>query len=136
MVLTFLRNSYLRIVDGLSKSEISDVKSGFRALENNKIHHERINDYLDKLLMTITPNESNSKFSPNSTTKPINMEEDLDDTSFESDISFQYGEGSPDFSVDWVDGEEDFSKIISNIPRESPWLIGMSEGFIRSITHR
>jgi mRNA-degrading endonuclease RelE of RelBE toxin-antitoxin system len=135
VVLTYLKLGYLRIVGGLTKSEITAIKSGIRALENKKIHHEGIKEFFDKLLITITPNENNTKLSSNSTTKTISIQKDHDNASLEYEESFQFDEGPVDFCVEEVEGEEDFSDIIANIPRVSPWLIGMSEGFIKSIKH-
>ena len=119
MVLKFLRNIYFRIVDGSSRGEIIAINSVFGDLENKKIHHERINVFLDKLLMIIAPNESNTKSSPNSALKPIIFEEELDDPFLGSDISPEFDEGPVDFCVDHIEGDEDLSVIIGNIPMES-----------------
>jgi mRNA-degrading endonuclease RelE of RelBE toxin-antitoxin system len=135
VVLTFLKLGYLRIVGGLTKSEITAIKSGIRALEDKKVHHEGIKEFFDKLLIMITPNENNTKLSSASNTKPISIKKDLDNASLESEKSFQFDEAPTSFHVDFFEGEEEFSDVLANIPHESPWLIGMSEGFIRSIKH-
>jgi len=133
MAWAFLKNSYLRIVDGLSKNEITAVKAGIRALEDEKIHHEKINDFLDALLTTINPYESKAQASQNTTDGTVHAGGDLDETSFESGMEDHFGKEPADSSVAWPGSEENFSDIIAQIPHESPWLIGMSEGFVGSI---